>query len=266
MRILLALFICIYGFGADVCEMIDFKEFEYLNKYLSNFDDSSKNNQLLDKAFLECKIQNNKKATKINKSACLYIYKNFVSDQRWDTLKSLPDVVLALIFTQTILMEEDNKNDREVALVMSSKVSELIRELLDFGLKEAKNKDAINNLKLLEFLSETNNFTFSKIKFCPLYHNGKLQSDKIDMPCACKKSTAFLLKPDTIRQAFLNLKLLCDKYKDRESCGAVGGLYENGQGVRIDFKQAKKYYGLACDYGYQFGCDGYKRLMAGGGY
>ncbi|MCD4862020.1 sel1 repeat family protein, partial [Campylobacter coli] len=34
-----------------------------------------------------------------------------------------------------------------------------------------------------------------------------------------------------------------------------------GKGVRINFKQAKKYYGLACDGGYQLACDGYKRLM-----
>ncbi|EAI6901628.1 sel1 repeat family protein [Campylobacter coli] len=64
-----------------------------------------------------------------------------------------------------------------------------------------------------------------------------------------------------MRRAFLNLKLLCDKYKDSASCWAVGGLYENGKGVRINFKQAKKYYGLACDGGYQLGCDGYKRFM-----
>lgn len=261
MRIILALFIYIYAFGTDVCKMIDFKEFEYLNKYLSNFDNNTENNKLLDKAFLECKIQNNKKVTKINKSACLYIYKNFVSNQRWDTLKSLPDVILALIFTQTILMDEDNKNDKEVAVVMSSKLSELIRELLDFGLKRAKNKDAIDNLKLLEFLAETNNLTFKKIKLCPLYNDGKLQSDKIDMPCACKASLVDLIQNNRFQESFFKAKLLCDKYKDSVSCGVVGGLYENGKGVRINFKQAKKYYGLACDGGYQLGCDGYKRLM-----
>ena len=40
----------------------------------------------------------------------------------------------------------------------------------------------------------------------------------------------------------------------------LGILYFNGYGVRQDKVQAKKLFGLACDNGFQTGCDNYKIL------
>lgn len=157
-----------------------------------------------------------------------------------------------------IIQSDKDKKHKEINYLISLDSYKNALDEINYVLNKTNDTKTIEALKLLK---EMNDFNIHQIYACPLYYNDKLQSDKIDMPCACRKSTAFLLKPDTIRQAFLNLKLLCDKYKDSISCGAVGGLYENGKGVRINFGQAKKYYGLACDGGYQLGCDGYKRLM-----
>ena len=44
------------------------------------------------------------------------------------------------------------------------------------------------------------------------------------------------------------------------TCLELGFWYENGQGVRIDFKKAMEYYGKACDLGHELGCPQYKEL------
>ncbi len=40
----------------------------------------------------------------------------------------------------------------------------------------------------------------------------------------------------------------------------IGFMYEYGDGVRQNKTTAKEWYGKGCDYGYQRGCDDYKRL------
>ena len=40
----------------------------------------------------------------------------------------------------------------------------------------------------------------------------------------------------------------------------LGAVYGNGEGVRQDYKKAKEWFGKACDGGYQKGCDNYKIL------
>ena len=37
-------------------------------------------------------------------------------------------------------------------------------------------------------------------------------------------------------------------------------MYDNGYGVKQDYKKAKEWYGKACDAGVQIGCDNYKLL------
>jgi conserved domain protein len=58
------------------------------------------------------------------------------------------------------------------------------------------------------------------------------------------------------------LKILrdyCDK-KDDQSCFLLGYAYLSGQCVRYSTKEAKRLFGLACDYGFQGGCTEYKRM------
>ncbi len=43
-------------------------------------------------------------------------------------------------------------------------------------------------------------------------------------------------------------------------CFALGGIYRDGLGVRQDFTTAKQYYGKACDFDNQYGCDEYRRI------
>lgn len=40
----------------------------------------------------------------------------------------------------------------------------------------------------------------------------------------------------------------------------LGIMYENGQGVRQNYRTAKEWFGKACDNGDQDGCDSYRRL------
>ena len=40
----------------------------------------------------------------------------------------------------------------------------------------------------------------------------------------------------------------------------AGMAYKEGLGVRFDILKAKEFFGLACDYGNQDGCDKYKAL------
>ena len=51
----------------------------------------------------------------------------------------------------------------------------------------------------------------------------------------------------------------CD-LKDETGCFNVGVLFSNGQGVKQNKNTAKQYYGKACDFGYQKGCDKYREL------
>ena len=45
-----------------------------------------------------------------------------------------------------------------------------------------------------------------------------------------------------------------------EGCYNLGVFYINGIGVRQDYSTAKEYFGKACDFRLQLGCDGYKDL------
>ena len=44
----------------------------------------------------------------------------------------------------------------------------------------------------------------------------------------------------------------------------LGLMYSQGQGVRQDSSKAKYYYDLACNNGYQLGCDNYRKLSEQG--
>ncbi len=254
MRILLFLFISIYAFGADVCEKKEAEMFIYIKKHTDAYKNKNlgySEEKIYNKAIDDCSV-------KKDKEACLYIYNNFIIEGNYKVEKNIFNLITILTHLGTIIQSDKDKKHKEINYLISLDSQKNALEEINYVLNKTNDAKTIEALKLLK---EMNDFSIHRLNACPLYYNDKLQSDTIDMPCACKKNTAFLLKPDTTRQAFLNLKLLCDKYKDSVSCGAVGGLYENGKGVRINFKQAKKYYGLACDGGYQLGCDGYKRLM-----
>lgn len=51
----------------------------------------------------------------------------------------------------------------------------------------------------------------------------------------------------------------CDK-NSSIGCDLLGKLYEEGGGVKQDFKKAKEFYGKACDLKYNDGCESYKKL------
>lgn len=70
---------------------------------------------------------------------------------------------------------------------------------INYVLSKTNDTKTIEGLKLLKKMSD---FEINRAYACPLYYNDKLQSDAIDMPCACKKNTALLIKPDTIKRAF----------------------------------------------------------------
>ncbi|HEH5471277.1 TPA: sel1 repeat family protein [Campylobacter coli] len=254
MRILLFLFIYIYTFGVDVCERRDIEMSIYINKYTNAYENknlSYSEEKLYNKAVDDCSV-------KKDKEACLYIYNNFIINGNYKVEKNIFNLITILTHLGIIIQSDKDKKYKEIDYLIFLDSYKNALDEINYVLSKTNDTKTIEGLKLLKKMSD---FEINRAYACPLYYNDKLQSDAIDMPCACKKNTALLIKPDTIKRAFLNLKLLCDKYKDSVSCGVVGGLYENGKGVRINFKQAKKYYGLACDGGYQLGCDGYKRLM-----
>lgn len=254
MRIILALFIYIYAFGIDVCKEKEIEMSIYINKYTNVYENKNlgySEEKLYNKAVDDCSV-------KKDKEACLYIYNNFVINGNYKVEKNIFNLITILTHLGIIIQSDKDKKYKEVNYLISLDSYKNALDEINYVLNKTNDTKTIEGLKLLKKMSD---FEINRAYVCPLYYNDKLQSDAIDMPCACKKNTALLIKPDTIKRAFLNLKLLCDKYKDSVSCGVVGGLYENGKGVRINFKQAKKYYGLACDGGYQLGCDGYKRLM-----
>lgn len=184
-------------------------------------------------------------------------------NKEWDNLTSFPDLALALVFTQIALMNEKDKEYKEAAFFTAIEAGESGLELMKLGLEKANPSELAKKIEILKTLLEMNQHELNLIetKSCPLFYNGKLTSDKIEMPCVCRTSIADTIENDRLQEAFLKSKLLCDKYKDGLSCELVGGFYEHGMGVRVDLKQGKKYYGLSCDYGYQPGCDGYKRLI-----
>lgn len=45
--------------------------------------------------------------------------------------------------------------------------------------------------------------------------------------------------------------------KHNESCCFLGYSYDKGEEVKLDESKAKYYFGLACDEGFQAGCDNY---------
>ena len=47
---------------------------------------------------------------------------------------------------------------------------------------------------------------------------------------------------------------------DGWGCAKLGFLYDEGQGVKRNYQQAKTYFGKACDLGFQLGCDYYRKL------
>ncbi|EAV9958402.1 sel1 repeat family protein [Campylobacter jejuni] len=226
----------------------------YINKYTNAYENKNlgySEEKIYKKAVDDCSV-------KKDKEACLYIYNNFIINGNYKVEKNIFNLITILTHLGIIIQSDKDKKYKEIDYLIFLDSYKNALDEINYVLSKTNDTKTIEGLKLLKKMSD---FEINRAYACPLYYNDKLQSDAIDMPCACKKNTALLIKPDTIKRAFLNLKLLCDKYKDSVSCGVVGGLYENGKGVRINFKQAKKYYGLACDGGYQLGCDGYKRLM-----
>lgn len=151
--------------------------------------------------------------------------------------KNIFNLITILTHLGIIIQSDKDKKYKEIDYLISLDSYKNALDEINYVLSKTNDTKTIEGLKLLKKMSD---FEINRAYVCPLYYNDKLQSDAIDMPCACKKNTALLIKPDTIKRAFLNLKLLCDKYKDSVSCGVVGELYENGKGVRINFKQAKK--------------------------
>lgn len=48
------------------------------------------------------------------------------------------------------------------------------------------------------------------------------------------------------------------------ACFNLGLMYHNGKGIRQDYRQAKEFFGKACDLGDQGGCDAYRGLNEAG--
>lgn len=71
----------------------------------------------------------------------------------------------------------------------------------------------------------------------------------------CRK----LLDSSQYREPLAFCQEACNMNKGT-GCNNLGWLYDNGLGVRQNFRTAKEYYGKACDSGDQQGCDNYRKL------
>ena len=66
-----------------------------------------------------------------------------------------------------------------------------------------------------------------------------------------------------VRQDYTQARRWFEKAASQGEAAAqynLGVMYHQGQGVRQDIKRAKEYFGQACDSGEQQGCDEYRKL------
>lgn len=68
-----------------------------------------------------------------------------------------------------------------------------------------------------------------------------------------------LVRDMQCKKALELLKSMCSD-KNNEACSFLGDLHVQGKCVRYSVQKAKEHYGLACDYGSQYGCAKYKDL------
>lgn len=97
-------------------------------------------------------------------------------------------------------------------------------------------------------------------KYDPTKAQPFLPDDKINDACLCLLKQDLLIEDEDFLTAIKIGELLCKKYKNERSCLMAGMGYEEGVGVRFDILKAKEFFGLACDYGNQYGCSKYKAL------
>ena len=66
-----------------------------------------------------------------------------------------------------------------------------------------------------------------------------------------------------VKQDFVNAKKYFEKAcnaNEAKSCVGLGVMYGIGEGVKQNLSTAKQYFGKACDLGEQVGCDGYREI------
>lgn len=235
------------------------------NLYLKENSKTPKN-ELLSKAVNECfntKIDD--KITDKDLSSCNYAFIQIVEKkEKVDNLYTNNIVELGLSYaTMSSIIDTTKKaNEKEAYKLIAINTSNFVIDYVNFLLQDENTK---NNKMVANSLNDYKKMAQGVINLtimsaCPLFVDDKPLDKKIDSPFICRLKIVDLYEKKEFKGVFLNNKFLCDEYKDKSSCLVAGLAYEMGQGVRFDLKQAKKYYGLACDNGEQVGCDEFKRL------
>lgn len=199
MRIILALFIYIYAFGIDVCKEKEIEMSIYINKYTNAYENKNlgySEEKLYKKSFSDC-------YDKKNKEACLYIYNNFAIDGNFKLESNIFNLITIMTYVGLTLDIDKDKKYKEINRLIALDSWKKASELIDFVLSETNDTKTIEGLKLLKEMSD---FEINRAYACPLYYNDKLQSDAIDMPCACKKKYCIFIRTRYHKTSFFKFK------------------------------------------------------------
>ncbi|MGH1601582.1 hypothetical protein [Campylobacter majalis] len=264
MKKFLLLIICFLDIYADVCDGYHSKMLFLMDERIKSFTQKYENigdDNLWHKAVNKCE---NSKEEQVKIPACLYVYKNFMK-QPVENIKNVKiyDILIDIIetYTKERLRYKDTKDEAfyNYQLIMATKDIQTILKLLFEG--KAIDDEQFNALN--DFFNAT--ISVHTLDYCPLIYDPTLNpsfipSDEIKDPCLCYIQLSFVFKEkEYVKFAKLS-EILCEKYKNAPSCISAGVAYKTGTGVRYSLKKAKEYFGLACDYGGQDGCDKFKEL------
>lgn len=247
---------------AKVCEDYYYKLQEYEKNQEKFFKEAHKNatgDELWNIAITEC--NNDSKPTL---SACVYIYKNFLDQEKEVAKKAnildvIDNIISIYIAEKDTSLKKTDENFENYKIIIAVQDAQKIIEAWYKGGYFTEN----------QFLAQTDlNKVILKLSTfgaCPdKYDASKPQpfvpDDKINDACLCLLKQPLLIKDEDYLTATKISELLCKKYKDGGSCLLVGTAYKEGIGVRFNILKAKEYFGLACDYGNQDGCSKYKAL------
>lgn len=199
MRIILALFIYIYAFGIDVCKEKEIEMSIYINKYTNAYENKNlgySEEKIYKKAVDDCSV-------KKDKEACLYIYNNFIINGNYKVEKNIFNLITILTHLGIIIQSDKDKKYKEIDYLISLDSYKNALDEINYVLSKTNDTKTIEGLKLLKKMSD---FEINRAYVCPLYYNDKLQSDAIDMPCACKKKYCTFNKTRYYKTSFFKFK------------------------------------------------------------
>ena len=265
MRVFRVLLVLCFGVAfsySKVCEDYYHKLQGYEKNQEKIFKEAHKNatsDELWNIAITEC--NNDSKPTL---SACVYIYKNFLDQEKEvakkaNILNVINNIIRLYMAENNTSLKKADENFVNYKINIATQDAQKILEALHKGGYLTEN----------QFLAQTDlNKVILKLSTfgaCPdKYDASKTQpflpDDKINDACLCLLKQKLLIEDEDYLTATKISELLCKQYKDGGSCLLVGTAYKEGVGVRFDILKAKEYFGLACDYGNQDGCSKYKAL------